>query len=58
MGFFFGGADMNMGFVTVGPPLISLLAGISILIWPSLPSYIVAFYLILFGLVGLLPLVL
>jgi hypothetical protein len=49
---------MNMNFVMVGPPLISLLAGISILIWPRLLNYIVAFYLILFGLVGLLPMVL
>jgi len=46
---------MDMGFVMVGPPLISLLAGISILIWPRLLNYIVAFYLILFGLVGFLP---
>jgi hypothetical protein len=36
------------------PPLISLLSGIAILIWPQLLNYIVAFYLILFGLVGLL----
>ena len=49
---------MNMGYIMMGPPLISLLAGISILIWPRLLSYIVAFYLILFGLVGLLPLLL
>jgi hypothetical protein len=49
---------MDMSFVMVGPPLISLLAGISILIWPRLLNYIVAFYLILFGLVGLLPVVL
>ncbi len=49
---------MNMNFIMVSPPLISLLAGISILIWPRLLSFIVAFYLILFGLVGLLPLVL
>jgi len=49
---------MNMNFALVGPPLISLLAGISILLWPRLLSYIVAFYLILFGLVGLLPLML
>jgi hypothetical protein len=48
---------MDMNFVMVGPPLISLLAGVSILIWPRLLNYIVAFYLILFGLVGLLPLV-
>ena len=49
---------MEMSFVVVGPPLISLLAGISILIWPRLLNYIVAFYLILFGLVGLLPMIL
>ena len=49
---------MDMSFVMVGPPLISLLAGISILIWPRLLNYIVAFYLILFGLVGLLPMIL
>jgi hypothetical protein len=36
-------------------PLISLLSGIAILIWPRLLNYIVAFYLILIGLVGLLP---
>jgi len=47
---------MNMSIAMLGPPLISLLAGISILLWPRLLSYIVAFYLILFGLVGLLPL--
>jgi hypothetical protein len=37
------------------PPLLSLLSGIAILIWPKLLNYIVAFYLILIGLVGLLP---
>jgi hypothetical protein len=36
-------------------PLLSLLSGIAILIWPKLLNYIVAFYLILIGLVGLLP---
>jgi hypothetical protein len=36
------------------PPLVSLLSGIAILIWPRLLNYIVAFYLILFGLLGLL----
>jgi hypothetical protein len=49
---------MDMGFAMVGPPMISLLAGISILIWPRLLSYIVAFYLILFGLMGLMPVIL
>ncbi len=38
------------------PALVSLLAGIAILIWPRLLSYIVAFYLIAAGLMGLLPL--
>jgi len=49
---------MDMNFVMVGSPLISLLAGIAILIWPRLLNYIVAFYLIVFGVLGLLPLVL
>ncbi len=35
-------------------PLMSLLSGIAILIWPRLLNYIVAFYLILFGSMGLL----
>jgi hypothetical protein len=37
------------------PSLMSLLAGVAILIWPRLLNYIVAFYLILFGLMGLIP---
>lgn len=49
---------MSMNFFMVGPPLISLLSGIAILVWPKLLNYIVAFYLILFGLVGLVPLTL
>jgi hypothetical protein len=36
-------------------PLLALLSGIAILIWPRLLNYIVAFYLILIGLVGLIP---
>jgi hypothetical protein len=48
---------MQMNFFMAGPPLISLLSGIAILIWPRLLNYIVAFYLILFGLVGLIPLI-
>jgi energy-converting hydrogenase Eha subunit C len=36
-------------------PLVSILSGIAILIWPRLLNYIVAFYLILFGLVELIP---
>ncbi len=49
---------MNIDLFMAGPPLMSLLAGVAILIWPRLLSYIVAFYLILFGILGLLPLVL
>ncbi|MCO5064927.1 MAG: DUF3096 domain-containing protein [Rhizobiaceae bacterium] len=36
-------------------PLISLIAGILILVMPRLLNYIVAIYLILIGLVGLFP---
>ncbi len=48
---------MGIDFMLAGPPLMSLLAGVAILIWPQLLNYIVAFYLILIGLVGLLPLI-
>jgi hypothetical protein len=34
-------------------PIVSLIAGILILIMPALLNYIVAFYLIIIGLVGL-----
>lgn len=34
-------------------PLVSLIAGILILIMPRLLNYIVAFYLIIIGLIGL-----
>jgi hypothetical protein len=36
-------------------PLISLIAGVVILIMPRLLNYIVAFYLIAIGLLGLFP---
>jgi hypothetical protein len=36
-------------------PLVSLIAGILILIMPRLLNYIVAFYLIVVGLLGLFP---
>ncbi|MBN1423185.1 DUF3096 domain-containing protein [Candidatus Fermentibacteria bacterium] len=36
-------------------PVISLLAGILILIMPRLLSYIVALYLIIVGIIGILP---
>ena len=47
---------MGIDFLVVGPPLLSLLSGIAILVWPKLLNYIVAFYLIFFGLSGLIPL--
>lgn len=43
---------MTMNVVVVGP-LMALLSGLAILIWPRLLNYIVAFYLILIGVVGL-----
>jgi DUF3096 family protein len=46
------GASMN---ITLGlGPLVSLIAGILILIIPRLLNYIVALYLIVIGLIGLL----
>ncbi len=36
-------------------PLISLIAGVVILIMPRLLNYIVALYLIIVGLIGLFP---
>ncbi len=44
------GHDMQGNLVQ---PLIALLSGIAILIWPRLLNYIVAIYLILTGLFGL-----
>lgn len=41
--------NLNLGLT----PLISLLAGILILVMPRLLNYIVAIYLILVGLIGL-----
>ncbi len=34
-------------------PLLSIVAGAAILVWPKLLNYIVAFYLILAGLIGM-----
>ena len=45
---------MELSMVTL-TPLISLIAGILILIMPRLLNYIVALYLILAGLLGLFP---
>jgi uncharacterized membrane protein HdeD (DUF308 family) len=36
-------------------PMISLIAGIMILIWPALLNYVVAAFLIVSGVLGLLP---
>jgi DUF3096 family protein len=41
--------------VVIVTPLVALIAGILILIVPRLLNYIVALYLIIIGLVGLLP---
>ena len=41
--------------ITLYSPLVAILSGVAILIWPRLLNYIVAFYLILFGLMGILP---
>jgi hypothetical protein len=46
---------MGMQMHLVLGPLVALIAGILILIVPRLLNYIVAVYLILFGLVGLIP---
>jgi len=46
------GGFVAMNVVIIGP-LVALVAGIAILIWPRLLNYIVAFYLILIGVIGL-----
>jgi hypothetical protein len=43
-----------MAMMTVYHPVLSLIAGILILIFPRLLNYIVAIYLIIAGLVGLI----
>jgi Protein of unknown function (DUF3096) len=35
-------------------PVIALVAGIAILIWPRILNFIVAAYLIIFGIIGLI----
>jgi len=42
-----------MGAMTIHQPIISLIAGILILIMPKLLNYIVAIYLIVTGILGL-----
>ena len=48
-----GGAPLTLRFTSFAP-IVSLAAGILILIFPKLLRYIVGFYLILVGLLGLL----
>jgi len=43
---------MNLDIISV-QPLVALIAGILILIMPRLLNYVVAFYLILIGILGL-----
>jgi hypothetical protein len=43
---------MNMDIITI-QPVVALIAGILILIMPRLLNYVVAFYLILIGVLGL-----
>ncbi len=45
---------MTISMLTI-TPLISLIAGVLILVMPRLLNYIVALYLILVGLLGLFP---
>lgn len=42
--------------VVIIPPLVALIAGILILLAPRILNYVVAIYLIIIGVVGLLPL--
>jgi hypothetical protein len=45
---------MTMDIVTI-QPLVALLAGILILLFPQILNYVVAIYLILVGIIGLAP---
>jgi hypothetical protein len=45
-----------MNIQVAAQPLIALIAGVLILIMPRLLNYVVAIYLIVVGLLGLLPL--
>jgi DUF3096 family protein len=47
-----GEYDMNLTVIHIGP-LVALIAGILILIMPRLLNYIIAVYLIIVGIVGL-----
>ena len=50
----FKGRWKNMQINIAPEPVVSLIAGILILIFPRLLNYIVAFYLIIFGILGLI----
>ena len=41
--------------VVLVQPVVALVAGILILIWPTVINYVIAAYLILTGVAGLLP---
>ncbi len=43
---------MNLN-LTIGAPLVSLIFGILILVFPKLLNYLIAIYLIIVGLLGL-----
>jgi hypothetical protein len=45
---------LMMGHIYIVQPLVALIAGILILIMPRLLNYVVALYLIIVGIVGLL----
>jgi hypothetical protein len=49
----FSNGENIMHFLTSAGPLVSLIAGILILVVPRLLNYIVAIYLIIIGLLGL-----
>ncbi len=41
--------------IVIAQPLVALIAGVLILIFPQFLNYVVALFLIIFGIVGLLP---
>lgn len=45
---------MELNILTI-QPIIALIAGVLILIFPRILNYVVALYLILFGILGLWP---
>ncbi len=45
---------MTLAFSSIHQPLLSLIAGILILIFPRILNYVVAIYLIIVGILGLM----